>query len=490
MDVPELVDAFRDQPANHALLIQRVQELMGQGIDVSSLFATLVSSASTREMTIKKAAYAFLAKYGRTHEELSLLSINTLHQDCTDPDPIVRSLALRTLCSLGQKSLLRFLLQPLNKGFQDKNAHVRKTAAMACISLFELDPVFVLESEIVYKLYIFLRDRDAPVVVNAILALETILTDEGGMVINQKIASYLIQRYKDWNPSQLQIVLGVLCRYRPQTNDEIYEIMNDVDDGLQHPSLAVQMATLRLFIWLCQDLAEIQEDVQKTIEDSPSPDLVHASLCHLTLMIEATGKFQNNTTQHLSALFCRPSDPIPIKLQKLALCSTIAQQQQQHASIATADTTIPSLSRMILDHFCLVASMKNVVLFQQSTAARGARQQPLDRQTIAAQLEVACLAIDAIGQIGSHQFSQTRDNEKKDKSNPNQANIRSNARACIDRLFQLLVLFGNMERISSNIKNPRKESDTYSWMHSEIAALDLEESQVALVLSTILMAIE
>lgn len=36
------------------------------------------------------------------------------------------------------------MLQPLNKGFQDKNAHVRKTSAMACISLFELDPVFVL----------------------------------------------------------------------------------------------------------------------------------------------------------------------------------------------------------------------------------------------------------------------------------------------------------------------------------------------------------
>jgi hypothetical protein len=32
----------------------------------------------------------------------------------------------------------------LNKGFQDKNAHVRKTAALVCISLFELDPVFVL----------------------------------------------------------------------------------------------------------------------------------------------------------------------------------------------------------------------------------------------------------------------------------------------------------------------------------------------------------
>ncbi|KAG0258247.1 AP-4 complex subunit beta-1, partial [Mortierella polycephala] len=151
MDVTELIDAFKDQSsqatANHAQHIQRVQELMGQGFDVSSLFPTMVSSASTRDIIVKKAAYAFLSKYGHLNEELCFLSINTLHQDCADLDPIVRSLALRTLCSLGllfQKSVLRFMLQPLNKGLQDKNAHVRKTAAMACISLFELDSAFVL----------------------------------------------------------------------------------------------------------------------------------------------------------------------------------------------------------------------------------------------------------------------------------------------------------------------------------------------------------
>ncbi|KAF9357920.1 AP-4 complex subunit beta-1 [Mortierella sp. AD094] len=333
MDVAELAEAFKDQslqPSNHAQLMQRMQELMGQGMDVSSLFATIVSSTSTRDISIKKAAYAFLAKYGSTNEELCFLSINTLHQDCADLDPIVRSLALRTICSLGQRSVLRFMLQPLSKGFQDKNAHVRKTAAMACISIFELDPIFVL-------------DRETQVVVSAVLALETILVDEGGIVINYDIAAHFLQRYKDWSPSQLQIVLGVLCRYKPQTSDEIYEIMNDVDDGLQNSSHAVQMATLRLFIWLCQDLAEIQEDLQKTIEEtlikhlgSPAPDLVYASLCHLSLMIETTGKLHHNTPEHLSAVLCRLSDPVAIKLQKLSLCATIAQK----STSVTVTTTL------------------------------------------------------------------------------------------------------------------------------------------------------
>ncbi|KAF9404680.1 hypothetical protein BGZ94_004011, partial [Podila epigama] len=145
MDVTELAEALRDHASsNQAQLLHRVQELMGQGIDVSHLFPSMVSMSSTRDITLKKVIYSFLARYGATNEELCIMSINTLHQDCADLDPFVRSLALRTLCSLGRKSLLQFMLQPLHRGFEDKNAHVRKTAAMACISLFELDPEFVL----------------------------------------------------------------------------------------------------------------------------------------------------------------------------------------------------------------------------------------------------------------------------------------------------------------------------------------------------------
>ena len=49
MDVAELAEAFKEQPlhpSTQAQLMQRVQELIGQGIDVSSLFAVMVSVGS------------------------------------------------------------------------------------------------------------------------------------------------------------------------------------------------------------------------------------------------------------------------------------------------------------------------------------------------------------------------------------------------------------------------------------------------------------
>ncbi|KAG0377051.1 AP-4 complex subunit beta-1 [Mortierella sp. AD032] len=498
MDVAELTEAFKDQAAhpNQALLLQRVQELMGQGFDVSTFFATMVSSASTRDIAIKKIAYAFLARYGHTNEELCFLGINTLHQDCVDLDPTVRALALRTLCSLGQRSVMRFMLQPLNKGFQDKNANVRKTAVMACISLFELDPAF---SEIVDKVYDLLSDKDTQVVVNAILALEAILVDEGGIVINRAITSHLLRRYKDWTPGQLQVVLGVLCRYKPETDDEIYEIMNDVDGGLQHTSLAVQMATLRLFIWLCQDLAEIDEDVQTTIEEtllkhleSPQPDLVFASLHHLSLILEKSGKLRHSSPQHLSAIFCKPNDPITIKLKKLDLCALVAQF-----------SAVPATT-FILDHLCLVASMKEMAHFQKSSRVR------LDRQYVSAQLEVVCRAIETIGAIGSN-YKSSQPFNTQIKESPVTDPVHSSGdlvseaaapfsrseiektggavgKACLDRLYQLLVLVSDLGNESERQKDSK--SNTPAWKHQNLAGLNLDETQVAMIQSTLLLAIE
>lgn len=389
---------------------------------------------------------------------------------------------------------MRFMLQPLNKGLQDKNANVRKTAAMACISLFELDPAFVLESEIVDKLYGLLSDKDTQVVVNAILALEVILADEGGVVINRAIAQHLIRRYKDWTPGQLQVVLGVLCRYKPETDDEIYEIMNDVDDGLQHASLAVQMATLRLFIWLCQDLAEIDEDVQTTVEEtllkhleSPHPDLAFASLHHLALILEKSGRLRHNSPQHLSAIFCKPNDPIVTKLKKLELCTIVAQ----FSSL--------SVITFILDHLCLVASMKEMAQFQRSNRTR------LDRQYISAQLEVVCTAIESIGAIGSNYGSRQRNGDPgaastgEDEGGPENESAtpltrdeiektrRTVGKTCLDRLYQLLVLVSDLGNETERLRGTKSSS---TWNHQNLAGLNLDESQVAMIQSTLLLSIE
>ena len=51
-----------------------------------------------------------------------------------------------------------------------------------------------VELNLVDVLYQMLKDKDAQVVTNCISALNEILASEGGMVVNTKIAHYLLNR--------------------------------------------------------------------------------------------------------------------------------------------------------------------------------------------------------------------------------------------------------------------------------------------------------
>lgn len=73
---------------------------MSQGVDVSGLFTEMVKACATVDIVQKKLVYVFLCSYATLNPELSLLVINTLRKDCQDPNPMVRSLALRNMTNL------------------------------------------------------------------------------------------------------------------------------------------------------------------------------------------------------------------------------------------------------------------------------------------------------------------------------------------------------------------------------------------------------
>ncbi|GJJ70014.1 hypothetical protein EMPS_02363 [Entomortierella parvispora] len=369
------------------------------------------------------------------------------------------------------------MLQPLNKGFQDKNAYVRNTAAMASISLFELDPLFVLESEIIDRLYGLLRDRDPQVVISSILALETILVDEGGIVINNNISAHLLKRYKEWSAPQLQVVLSVLCRFQPHTDDEIYDIMNDVDDGVQNPSLAVQMATLRLFIWICQDLYEIQGEVYKTIEEtlikqmeSRVADVVYATLRHLQLLVESTGVFRQDKIDRLSTLFIRAGDPSEIQRQKINLCTAIA-------IVAPAEVSLT-----IVDHLQKIAALDDIT--GQLLSTRG----QLDRHIIAGNINIACHAVESIARIACEHYPQTQaTSQNRNNSSPLKKDVLT---TCLDVLFRLVAGFSGIEDISLQ---PLLNTDTAHKISEEkisVHDLGLEDFHLSRLLSSLLTSIE
>lgn len=142
---------------------------MSQGVDVSGLFSEMVKACATVDIVQKKLVYVFLCSYATLNPELSLMVINTLRKDCQDPNPMVRSLALRNMTNLrwGRcprqlhrdlshlpvaagltglcvccrlPSLAEYVEKPLTAGLRDRAACVRRVAVLGWAKLHNLQP--------------------------------------------------------------------------------------------------------------------------------------------------------------------------------------------------------------------------------------------------------------------------------------------------------------------------------------------------------------
>ena len=133
-----------------------------------------LQASATRDLVQKKLVYLYLCNYAESNSDLALLTVNTLQKDCRDTNPVIRGLALRSMCNLRVPNLVEYLITPLRNGLSDSSAYVRKTAILGCVKLYYLDAAAVDDNGIADALYSMLSDRDPQVAANAVIALEEV----------------------------------------------------------------------------------------------------------------------------------------------------------------------------------------------------------------------------------------------------------------------------------------------------------------------------
>jgi vesicle coat complex subunit len=119
-------------------LFKKVISYMTIGIDVSSVFGEMVMCSATADIVLKKMCYLYVGNYAKVNPDLALLTINFLQRDCKDEDPMIRGLALRSLCSLRVANLVEYLVGPLGSGLKDKSSYVRTVAVMGVLKLYHI----------------------------------------------------------------------------------------------------------------------------------------------------------------------------------------------------------------------------------------------------------------------------------------------------------------------------------------------------------------
>ncbi|XP_051848941.1 AP-4 complex subunit beta-1 [Antechinus flavipes] len=315
-------------------VIQRVIRHMTQGVDMSSIFMEMVKASATVDIVQKKLVYLYMCTYAPLKPDLALLAINTLCKDCSDPNPMVRGLALRSMCGLRMPGVQEYIQQPILNGLRDKASYVRRVAVLGCAKMYNLHGDSEVDGALVNELYSLLRDQDPIVVVNCLRALEEILKHEGGVVINKPIAHHLLNRMPDLDQWGQAEVLGFLLRYQPRSEEELFAILNLLDSSLQSNSPAVVMAATKLFLVLAKEFPHVQTDVLVRVKgplltacSSESRELCFAALCHVRRILRS---LPGHFSSHYKKFFCSYSEPHYIKLQKVeVLCELVNDENVQ-----------------------------------------------------------------------------------------------------------------------------------------------------------------
>ncbi|CAO2599491.1 AP-4 complex subunit beta-1 [Lemmus lemmus] len=315
-------------------VIQRVIRHMTQGLDMSGVFMEMVKASATVDIVQKKLVYLYMGTYAPLKPDLALLAINTLCKDCSDPNPMVRGLALRSMCSLRMPGVQEYIQQPILNGLRDKASYVRRVAVLGCAKMHNLHGDSEVDGALVNELYSLLRDQDPIVVVNCLRSLEEILKQEGGVVINKPIAHHLLNRMPKLDQWGQAEVLNFLLRYQPRSEEELFDILNLLDSYLKSSSTAVVMGATKLFLTLAKNFPHVQTDVLVRVKgpllaacSSESRELCFAALCHVRQVLHSLpGHFSG----HYKKFFCSYSEPHYIKLQKVeVLCELVNDENVQ-----------------------------------------------------------------------------------------------------------------------------------------------------------------
>ncbi|VAH77722.1 unnamed protein product [Triticum turgidum subsp. durum] len=381
---PDADDQRRD-------VFKRVISCMTAGIDVSAAFGEMVLCSATSDVVLKKMCYLYVGVHARAHPDLALLTINFLQRDCRDQDPTIRGLALRSLCSLRVPNLVEYLVTPLTTGLKDPSAYVRMVAAVGAAKLYHISATTCLDADLPAALKaLMLSDPDAQIIILTLPCHMTIFTCpiisttfaikrtfgfgtswheeeeevslDGQVVANclhslleiwtleaanseaagreietlysKPVVFYLLNKIKEFSEWAQCHVLELASKFIPSDNNEIFDIMNLLEDRLQHANGAVVLATIKVFLHLTMSMTDVHQQVYErikapllTLVGAGSPEQSYSVLCHLHLLVmRAPMLFSSD----YKSFYCQFSDPSYVKKLKLEMLTAIANESNTY----------------------------------------------------------------------------------------------------------------------------------------------------------------
>lgn len=170
-----------------------------------------------------------------------------------------------------------------------------------------------------------ISDIDASVTTNVLMVLEELKLSKGGIEPTSELMMHLLNRLGEFTEWGLNIVLDILSRYCPSTEDETFAIMNILDPLLRTSNSGAVLATIKCFFSLTEPYPEFTVQVIQrakapliTLLASGPSEIQYTILKHLELMLQKSnsrGIFDDEFKQ----FFVRYNEPPHVKHLKVDL---------------------------------------------------------------------------------------------------------------------------------------------------------------------------
>ncbi|CAG5124467.1 unnamed protein product [Candidula unifasciata] len=332
-DLASIVNKLNDTEVRRDVRLVRshiyeILALATNGGDVTAALPTVVKLLAHTDIFVKRVVGELMAIYAEQVPEMVLLATNTLVQDCQDVNPLVRGHGLRVLASLQSHSTVEMLTSAVCAGLEDSSPYVRRSAALASVSLHRVSPASVTEGRIWDLLYTHLSDSDSATVASCLCALEEIFAKEKGIVISNKLGHYLISKLALFTPTVQRFVLQFLLKHSPKSKVQMFDHLNDLDESLsKSSSLATTLCSLELFCHLASDLSKVRSKaysnawlaIKTNLARERSEEVVTAVIDYLC----TTGFPVDVLVQDYTKFFCRDDESIFLIRQKIRMLSRL-----------------------------------------------------------------------------------------------------------------------------------------------------------------------
>ena len=209
----ESTNILQDLESTHEttklVAMQKILALQTKHQDMVAMFPQVIKNIQTQNLELKRLIYIYLLNYCEKEPELTLLSINSFLKDLNDPNPFVRSVSLRVLCSIKVEIVLDVIVQALMTCKVDLSPIVRKAC---CISLPKVLLMNPSKKDLMVDILIaFLDDGVSYVVAAALKSMMLICPDRFDLLHKHYLK--LVKMMRESIGSDQIIFINVLTKY-------------------------------------------------------------------------------------------------------------------------------------------------------------------------------------------------------------------------------------------------------------------------------------